>query len=128
MVKCTAMTTNTFELDRRDNGLTIEAAEPGRATVFGGRLVTNWQRDGTAGSYSELVPPGDAVLFDDTLVSNPTVSLTSGLWPLSVTVSNNNTNYVFGGSGRLSGGGSLTKLGAARLAITTWWSATPSAP
>ena len=91
-------------------------------------ITTNWQRDGTAGSYSELVPPGDAVLFDDTLVSNPTVSLTSGLWPLSVTVSNNNTNYVFGGSGRLSGGGSLTKLGAARLAITTWWSATPSAP
>ncbi len=38
--------TETFELDARDNGLTIEAAEGGRATLYGGTLVTGWRPDG----------------------------------------------------------------------------------
>ena len=38
--------TRPLELDARDNGLTIEAAEPGRATLYGGRLVGGWRRDG----------------------------------------------------------------------------------
>ena len=37
--------TNTLELDPRDNGLTIEAAPTGKATLYGGKLVTGWQRD-----------------------------------------------------------------------------------
>ena len=36
----------TFELDSRDNSLTIEAAQEGKATLYGGVLVTGWQRDG----------------------------------------------------------------------------------
>jgi hypothetical protein len=36
----------TLELDARDNGLTIEAAEPGKARIYGGKLVTGWRRDG----------------------------------------------------------------------------------
>ncbi len=36
----------TLELDMRDNGLTIEAESTGRVTLYGGRLVTGWQRDG----------------------------------------------------------------------------------
>lgn len=36
----------TLELDARDNGLTIEAEPAGRATLYGGRLVTGWRRDG----------------------------------------------------------------------------------
>lgn len=34
------------EFDARDNGLTIEAVEPGKATLYGGSLVTNWRKDG----------------------------------------------------------------------------------
>ena len=33
-------------LDARDNGLTIEAGSAGKATLYGGKLVTNWKRDG----------------------------------------------------------------------------------
>jgi hypothetical protein len=35
-----------LELDARDNGLTIEAAPGGTVTLYGGRLVTGWRRDG----------------------------------------------------------------------------------
>lgn len=33
-------------LDARDNGLVIEAAEPGKAVLYGGRTITGWQPDG----------------------------------------------------------------------------------
>jgi len=36
----------TLELDARDNGLTIEAETAGKATLYGGKLVTGWRRDG----------------------------------------------------------------------------------
>lgn len=36
----------TLELDARDNGLTIEAEPAGEATLYGGRSVTGWRRDG----------------------------------------------------------------------------------
>lgn len=35
-----------LELDARDSGLTIEAAPGGKATLYGGRAVTGWRRDG----------------------------------------------------------------------------------
>jgi hypothetical protein len=36
----------TLELDARDNGLTIEAGDGGKVTLYGGALVTGWKRDG----------------------------------------------------------------------------------
>ncbi len=38
--------TKTLELDARDNGLTLEAVEPGKAVLYGGTPVTGWRRDG----------------------------------------------------------------------------------
>ena len=38
--------TKPFELDSRDNGLTIEADTSGIATLYGGTRVSNWHRDG----------------------------------------------------------------------------------
>lgn len=38
--------TAALELDSRDDGLTIEAEPAGKATLYGGRLVTGWRRDG----------------------------------------------------------------------------------
>jgi hypothetical protein len=43
-----------IELDARDNGLTIEASEAGKAILYGGRPVTGWQRDGEKFWYAEL--------------------------------------------------------------------------
>ena len=42
------------ELDARDNGLTIEAATGKEATLYGGRRVTNWKRDGATLWAAEL--------------------------------------------------------------------------
>ncbi|OGV72540.1 MAG: hypothetical protein A3K18_20225 [Lentisphaerae bacterium RIFOXYA12_64_32] len=36
----------TIELDPRDQDLTLEGAGPGKTTVYGGRRVEGWQRDG----------------------------------------------------------------------------------
>jgi hypothetical protein len=36
----------TFELDARDNGLTIEADEVGKSILYGGAVVSGWRRDG----------------------------------------------------------------------------------
>jgi hypothetical protein len=42
------------ELDARDNSLTIEAAEAGKVTLYGGRPVSGWRRDGEKFWYAEL--------------------------------------------------------------------------
>jgi hypothetical protein len=36
----------TLALDARDNGLTIEAGEAGKVTLYGGTLASGWRRDG----------------------------------------------------------------------------------
>lgn len=38
--------TKSFELDSRDNGLTIEADTSGKAVLYGGNPITGWRRDG----------------------------------------------------------------------------------
>lgn len=38
--------TKTLELDSRDNGLTIVADSVGQATLFGGSIITGWEKDG----------------------------------------------------------------------------------
>lgn len=42
------------EFDARDNGLTIEAATTNGATLYGGRRVTGWKRDGATLWYADL--------------------------------------------------------------------------
>ena len=44
----------TLELDARDNGLTVEAAEAGKVTLYGGKLVGGWRRDGEQFWCAEL--------------------------------------------------------------------------
>ena len=44
----------TLELDVRDNGLTIEAETAGKVTLYGGKLVTGWKRDGEKFWYADL--------------------------------------------------------------------------
>ncbi len=43
-----------LELDRRDDGLVIEAEPGGSAVLYGGRRVTGWQRDGDMFWCAEL--------------------------------------------------------------------------
>jgi hypothetical protein len=51
---------NTFELDARDNGLTVEAAATnGAVTLYGGRPVTGWRRDGETLWCADLPEVGE---------------------------------------------------------------------
>ncbi len=43
-----------LELDSRDHQLTIEAAQPGTVTLYGGRRVTGWRRDGSQWWVADL--------------------------------------------------------------------------
>ena len=76
----------------------------------------NWVTDpgGTATNFVD----GDRVLFNDA-ASQFSVSLAQTVAPGSVTVNNSSQNYTFGGSGKISGGGSLTKTGAGTLTFLT---------
>ena len=76
--------------------------------------TTNWANGALPDKYFNL----DQVTFDDS-GSNPSgITLTDTLTPAAVTV-NSSKNYVFGGSGALSGGGPLTKLGSGTLTLNT---------
>ncbi|MEI6141676.1 MAG: right-handed parallel beta-helix repeat-containing protein [Mariniphaga sp.] len=46
--------TRPFELDWRDNGLTIEADTTGKVILYGGTLVTGWKREGEKLWYADL--------------------------------------------------------------------------
>lgn len=61
---------------------------------------------------------GDRVLFNDS-ASQFSVSLAQTVAPGSVTVNNSSQNYTFGGSGKISGNGSLTKTGTGTLTFLT---------
>ncbi len=73
-------------------------------------LTGNWKSGAT---YNQ----GNLVLFDDTASGTTTVNLTTTLSPLAITVNNTNLNYTFGGSGKLSGAGGLTKQGPGTLTL-----------
>jgi autotransporter-associated beta strand protein len=74
----------------------------------------NW-RTGSGGSslFSEL----DAVTFDDTGSNNVPVDLTETVTPSSVVVINTNRDYVFSGSGKITGVTGLTKNGSGKLTV-----------
>lgn len=75
---------------------------------------TNWLLKGSPARFEQ----GDAVLFDDTAAS-PGVSLALSLAPSGVVVSNSILDYVFLGSGSLSGSMSLVKDGTGTLTLNT---------
>jgi fibronectin-binding autotransporter adhesin len=61
---------------------------------------------------------GDSVTFVDT-VGGSTISISGAVAPISLTVSNTNTSYTFGGSGSIGGAASLVMNGPGALTINT---------
>ncbi|HTX20821.1 MAG TPA: autotransporter-associated beta strand repeat-containing protein, partial [Candidatus Aquilonibacter sp.] len=80
--------------------------------------TTNWISTNALLAY---VPTNytayDTVTFDDTLSGTANVNLTTALTPTSITLNNNNTNYVFSGIGNIIGTASLLKQGSGTLTI-----------
>ena len=81
--------------------------------------TTNWISSGIITNYSNLTlsGSGDPVTFDDTLTGTTNVTLTTKLVPASITFDNNNSNYVFTGIGRISGGATLTMNGTGTVTL-----------
>jgi fibronectin-binding autotransporter adhesin len=79
--------------------------------------TTNWTTAGLLTNYVNLTiaNSGDPVTFNDTLLGTTNVNLTQTLSPASVTVNNTLSNYLFTGSGKLSGTAALTKSGSGSL-------------
>jgi autotransporter-associated beta strand protein len=75
--------------------------------------TTNWLNGGLPAMFAD----GNAVQFDDTASSNPTVNVSAVRTPLSMVVDNTGYNYLFFGSG-IAGVGSLSKSGAGTLTLT----------
>lgn len=78
--------------------------------------TSNWVT--TTGGSPYPYQDGGGVTFDDTLTGTPNVNLTTTLSPASLTFKNANTNYVFSGTGRISGAIPLKVLGAGTVTLT----------
>jgi autotransporter-associated beta strand protein len=75
--------------------------------------TTNWDNAGNPDRFNT----GDFAAFDDLGLTN-VVSLVGTITPASMTLNNSSINYIFGGSGKLSGTGKLDMTGAGSLTIT----------
>jgi autotransporter-associated beta strand protein len=78
-------------------------------------LTENWVNMGT-GSPTYYTD-GSPVQFDDNAAGTTTVSLTAAVTPAKITITNNNLNYTFVGSGSMKGSSGLAKQGTGALAI-----------
>ncbi len=73
----------------------------------------NWITNGVQTNYFQ----GDYVTFDDTLAGTANVVLTTAMSPSSLTVNNSSANYVFSGTGKISGATGLSKQGSGTLVL-----------
>ena len=87
----------------------------GAANVWEVGIVQNWVN--SLSSAPSWFFTGDNVTFDDTS-SNQGVNLFGPAAPASVTVSATK-NYVFGGTGRITGAGGLAQTGSGSLTVAT---------
>ncbi len=72
----------------------------------------NWQNLGSPAAYADP----EFVTFNDS-ASNSAVTLVATVSPSEINVTNNTLNYVFGGSGRITGAASITKSGGGTLTL-----------
>ncbi len=108
------------------NGALTAPPGPPKQDTWGGAIngnwdttTANWISSGIVTNYSNLTTAGsgDPVVFDDSLTGTANVILTTKLIPATITFNNNNSNYVFTGTGRISGTGSLTLNGTGTVKL-----------
>ncbi len=84
---------------------------------------TNWadlNNGNNPTNYAQSGGFGDMVTFDDGAIGSSSVNLALAVTPVSLTVNNvSSLDYAFTGSGKISGGASLTKTGFKTLTLGT---------
>ena len=86
--------------------------------------ANQWKADNTVanwfnGSGKDYFGQGDSVLFNGAGSTNPVVNLVNNVLPAAITVDTTANTYTFQGSGNISGGTGLTKIGTGTLTINT---------
>jgi autotransporter-associated beta strand protein len=85
--------------------------------VWDNGISANWIN--LSNSQQTVFITGDQVLFDDTVGVPTTVSLSGTVSPIAATVNSSANNFLFNGSGKISGAGNLVKQGSSTLALNT---------
>jgi autotransporter-associated beta strand protein len=85
--------------------------------VWDNESSANWIN--LSNSQQMVFIAGDQVLFDDTIGVPTTILLSGIVSPTTVTVHSSANNFIFNGSGKISGTGNLVKQGSGTLILNT---------
>jgi len=118
------VTRQTFTLGRPASGsnpgfVQLTVGGSAGSLIWTGTNGATWDMDATAdwsGASPDTFYDLDSVTFNDT-DTNGSVSLSGTLDPNVVYVTNNITNYTFGGAGTIAGNSELIKSGTASLTV-----------
>jgi autotransporter-associated beta strand protein len=86
-----------------------------KTNVWDLNTTTNWLLASAPTTYQETLPPGDAVLFNDT--GSGLVLLSNTASPSSVTFTNNTVDYTVQGTGQINSTAGLTKTGSRAVTL-----------
>ena len=115
-------TLGTIQISGGQVELVVAPYTPQTLSWQGGNPNENWDVGTTPnwfnGGASSVFNDSDMVTFNAAGASNPVVNLVGAIIPSSIVVDTTKTNYVFGGSGSISGEASLTKIGTGTLVIS----------
>jgi autotransporter-associated beta strand protein len=99
------------------SGNSLKWSATGNSGVWDTANSANWIKQ--SNSQQVVFNANDQVLFDDTVGVPTTVTVNGTVSPSVVTVNSSTNNYTFGGSGSISGTGSLVKQGSSTLTIVS---------
>jgi len=113
-----------YSISTPDANSTAVNVGAGTSLTWTGIVNNDWDVNGTQNWQNASAGPEkfywlDTVTFDSTGSSYPSVNLTQNVRPNQITVNEALVDYTFGGTGSISGTGSLVKSGAATLTINT---------
>lgn len=87
-------------------------------TVGNGSVGTpNWSATVGSSTYVEAAVGVDSPIFDDSATGTTNVTLVATLTPNGIEVNNSAVDYTFGGTGKITGSGALTKRGTKTLTL-----------
>ena len=78
-------------------------------------LTANWTNNGANSTYAD----GDAVIFDNSGLGQPGVTLNTIVQPISLNFSNTSGSYAISGTGSIGGSGGVTLWNAGNVTLAT---------
>lgn len=97
------------------SGNSLQWTASGNNGVWDTDTSANWLD--VSNLQQTIFNPGDQVLFDDTAGVPNTVTISGVVSPSGITVDSSTNDFIFSGSGNISGPGGLLKEGASTLTI-----------